>query len=91
MDRVISLRILRTSDPYGLRLVGESDFSNRQCLDDAVRAVLTEQPDPSCPIRIDVEELRYADAAIGMRASAPPFRAGVKARAGRAARARAVF
>jgi hypothetical protein len=57
------LRIRRTRAPYGLRLVGEADVSNRLALDAAVEAVLDEQPDPAVPIHVDVEGLRFADAA----------------------------
>ncbi|SHN45198.1 MEDS domain-containing protein [Cryptosporangium aurantiacum] len=57
------LRIRRTTDPYGLRLTGESDLSNRQSLAAALDAVLEQQPDPAVPILIDVAGLEFADAA----------------------------
>jgi hypothetical protein len=56
------LRIRRTVDPYGLRLTGEADLSNRRALAWALDAVLDQQPDPATPILIDVAGLRYADA-----------------------------
>jgi hypothetical protein len=52
------LRIRRTADPYGLRLTGDADLSNRR----ALAAALDQQPDPATPILIDVTELRFADA-----------------------------
>jgi anti-anti-sigma regulatory factor len=60
------LRIQRSSDPYGLRLIGESDLSNRQAMAAALDAVLRQQPDPAVPIVIDVRDLRFADAATGV-------------------------
>jgi anti-anti-sigma regulatory factor len=56
------LRIRRTVDPYGLRLTGEADLSNRRALAAALDAVLDQQPDRATPILIDVAELRFADA-----------------------------
>ncbi len=57
------LRISRTTDPYGLRLIGEADLSNRQAIAATLEAVLDQQPDPAAPILIDVAGLRFADAA----------------------------
>lgn len=57
------LRIRRTTDPHGLRLIGEADLSNRQALAAALDAVADRQTDPAAPILIDVTELRFADAA----------------------------
>jgi hypothetical protein len=57
------LRIRRTTDPYGLLLVGESDLSNRQAVAAALDAVLVAQPDPCVPIVVDVAGLRFADGA----------------------------
>jgi hypothetical protein len=59
------LRIRRTSDPYGLQLIGEADLSNRQSVASALDAVLDQQPDPAVPIVIDVAALRFADVATG--------------------------
>ncbi len=56
------LRIRRTTDPYGLRLVGEADFSNRHALNAALDAVVNQQTDPFHPIVIDVAGLRFLDA-----------------------------
>jgi anti-anti-sigma factor len=60
------LRVVRTTDPPGLRLSGEVDSSNRH----ALAAVLSNLPQDlppagvaSRPIVIDVTDLRYADAA----------------------------
>ena len=49
-------------DPYGLRLIGDADLSNRQALVAALDAVLDQQPDPAAPILVDVAGLRFADA-----------------------------
>ncbi|TDB70957.1 hypothetical protein E1182_26180 [Micromonospora sp. KC721] len=57
------LRIRRTSDPYGLRLIGEADFSSGQAVAAAVDALVDQQPDPAAPIHIDLAGLRFADAA----------------------------
>jgi anti-anti-sigma regulatory factor len=57
------LRIRRTTDPYGLRLTGEADFSNHQALAGAVDAVVVQQPDPAVPIVVDLAGLQFADAA----------------------------
>lgn len=57
------LRIRRTTDPYGLRLTGEADLSNRQAVTATLDAVLDQQPDPAAPIHVDVAGLRFADAA----------------------------
>ncbi|MEV6596584.1 MEDS domain-containing protein [Actinoplanes sp. NPDC051346] len=61
-EAVPLLRIRRTSDPYGLRLIGEADLSNEAALAAALDAVLDQRPDPAAPIVIDVEGLRFADA-----------------------------
>jgi hypothetical protein len=60
---VPQLRICRISDPYGLRLTGEADFSNGQALAAAVEALLDQQADPFTPIHVDLAGLRFADAA----------------------------
>jgi hypothetical protein len=57
------LRIRRSSDPYGLRLTGEADLSNRQAVAAALEGLLAEQPDPDEPIVVDVAGLRFADVA----------------------------
>jgi anti-anti-sigma regulatory factor len=59
----VLLRMRRTNDPYGLRLIGETDLSNRQALAAALDAVLAQLPDSAAPIVIDVTGLRFADAA----------------------------
>ncbi|MFC6086435.1 MEDS domain-containing protein [Sphaerisporangium aureirubrum] len=57
------LRILRTDDPPGVRLAGEADASNRA----ALAATLAVLPDDfagvEVPLTLDVERLRFADAA----------------------------
>lgn len=59
------LRIRRTAEPYGLRLHGEVDLSNRSALVAVLDAVLEEQPPRDGPIVVDVTGLRFADAATG--------------------------
>ncbi|MET0416961.1 MAG: MEDS domain-containing protein [Actinoplanes sp.] len=54
----ISLRIRRTLRPYGLRLSGEADLSNRAAL-----AAVIEQVIECKESTIDVSELRFADMA----------------------------
>jgi anti-anti-sigma regulatory factor len=60
---VALLRIQRTADPYGLRLIGEADATNRHALAASIEAVFASLPSPSTPIAVDVSELRFADAA----------------------------
>jgi anti-anti-sigma regulatory factor len=55
------LRIRRTGHPYGLRLVGEADLTNRSALAAALDAAVDEQPDPGAPIVVDCSGLRFAD------------------------------
>jgi len=54
-----SLRARRTRDPYGLRLAGEVDLSNR----DALRAVIEHLFDDRPAATVDVSELTFADTA----------------------------
>jgi anti-anti-sigma regulatory factor len=71
------LRIRRTTDPYGLRLIGEADLSNRRALGATLDNVLDQQPDPAVPIHLDVSGLRFADAGaaalLGRLASRAPM------------------
>ena len=61
-DRMPSLRIRRTTQPYGLRLAGEADFSNRLALAAALDAVAEQQPEPAAPILVNMADLRFLDA-----------------------------
>jgi anti-anti-sigma regulatory factor len=54
-----SLRARRTTDPYGLRLAGEVDLSNR----DALRAVIAHLFDGAPAATVDVAGLTFADTA----------------------------
>jgi anti-anti-sigma factor len=72
------LRIRRTTAPYGLRLIGECDLSNRQALASALDAVADQQPDRTVAIHLDLAGLRFADAA----AAALLYRMALKAPAG---------
>ena len=54
-----SLRARRTRDPYGLRLAGEVDLSNR----DALRAVIEHLFDEQPSATVDVSGLTFADTA----------------------------
>ncbi|WP_196412182.1 MEDS domain-containing protein [Actinoplanes aureus] len=53
-------RAVRTADPYGIRLEGEADLSNRQAFT-AVLEHLTEDRAPT--LTVDVAGLRFADSA----------------------------
>ena len=64
------LRIRRTAVPYGVRLYGEVDLSNRAALVSILDAVLEERPFHDGPIVIDVTGLRFADAATGAELAA---------------------
>ncbi len=57
------LRIHRTAHPYGLRLVGEADLTNRHGLAGALDALLEAVPDTTVPPVIDLTGLRFADGA----------------------------
>jgi anti-anti-sigma regulatory factor len=57
------VRLRRTTDPYGLRVSGEADLTTAQALAAALDAVLDQQPEPATPLHLDVEGLRFADAA----------------------------
>jgi anti-anti-sigma regulatory factor len=77
------LRIRRTRLPYGLRLMGEVDMSNRQAVAVAVETMLAEAP-ADAPVVIDVTGLRFADAAtvammtqVGQRATGGAHLLGV--------------
>jgi anti-anti-sigma regulatory factor len=61
-DWAPGLRIRGTVEPYGLRLSGEADLSNRQAVAAALDAVAERRPDPTAPLVVDVAELRFADA-----------------------------
>jgi anti-anti-sigma factor len=54
-----SLRARRTRDPYGVRLAGEADLSNR----DALRAVIEHLYDEEPAATVDVHDLTFADTA----------------------------
>lgn len=56
------LRLRRTVEPYGLRLVGEADFSNRRVLAAALDAVADQRPEAVTPIVVDLAGLRFLDA-----------------------------
>ena len=60
------LRIRRTMDPYGLRLIGEADLGNRQALVTVLNATVDQQPDSTAPIHLDLAGLRFADAATAV-------------------------
>jgi hypothetical protein len=59
--RVPMLRIRRTTEPYGLRLTGEADLTNRQAVAAVLDALVADQPHPAGPIVVDVGGLRFAD------------------------------
>jgi anti-anti-sigma factor len=57
-----ALRARRTRDPYGLRLYGEVDLSNRAALAAVVDHVTGLAP-PGADVTVDLSGLRFADAA----------------------------
>ncbi|MEO3814540.1 MEDS domain-containing protein [Sphaerisporangium sp. B11E5] len=57
------LRVLRTGDPPGLRLAGEIDASNRGALAATLAGLADDFPAVRVPLTLDVERLRFADAA----------------------------
>jgi anti-anti-sigma factor len=54
-----SLRARRTRDPYGMRLTGEVDLSNRDALGAVIEHLFDEQP----AVTVDVSGLTFADTA----------------------------
>ena len=58
-----SLRLRWTSDPFGVRLEGEADLSNRYALS-AVLEHLFDRPPAAAVATIDVTGLRFADTAV---------------------------
>ena len=61
-DWTALLRIRRVHRPYGLRLTGEADFSNRQAVAEALGLVVDQLPDPAVPIVVDMAGVRFLDA-----------------------------
>ncbi|WP_133741604.1 MEDS domain-containing protein [Actinorugispora endophytica] len=57
------LRILRTDDPLGLRLVGASDLSTREALTAVLAGAAEDLPGCGAPLTVDVTGLTFADAA----------------------------
>lgn len=58
-DPEVSLRVRRTTEPWGLRLAGEADLSNR----DALAAVVEHLFDGGPDVTVDLSQLRFADIA----------------------------
>jgi anti-anti-sigma regulatory factor len=69
------LRIRRTAEPYGLRLYGEVDLSNRRALVAALEAAVDERPDRDAPVVVDVTGLRFVDASTAAMLAANARRA----------------
>jgi hypothetical protein len=57
------LRILRVDDPPGVRMAGEVDASNRDALAATLAGLADDFPGVDVPLTLDVERLRFADAA----------------------------
>jgi anti-anti-sigma regulatory factor len=57
------LRIVRTTDPPGLRLSGEVDATNRHALAAVLAGLFDDVADTDTRITIDMNELRFADTA----------------------------
>lgn len=62
-DWVPLLRMIRTTDPFGVRLVGEADLSNRDALLTLLRELLDDSARHASPVVIDVTEVTFVDAA----------------------------
>ncbi|GAA0468314.1 hypothetical protein Ade02nite_79200 [Paractinoplanes deccanensis] len=61
-DPESSLRCRRTTEPFGLRLTGEADMSNRYALESVLDGLVTDLP-PDATAVVDVTGLRFADTA----------------------------
>ncbi|WP_248962421.1 MEDS domain-containing protein [Sphaerisporangium perillae] len=57
------LRMERTGEPPGLRLIGEADASNREALAITLADVMDDLSGLGAPVTLDLAELRFADAA----------------------------
>jgi anti-anti-sigma regulatory factor len=59
------LRMRRTPEPPGLKLIGEADASNRTALDVTLAGLAEDLPATVEPLTLDLTELHFADAAVG--------------------------
>ncbi|MFC4533970.1 MEDS domain-containing protein [Sphaerisporangium dianthi] len=57
------LRMERTGEPPGLRLIGEADASNRDALAATLADLIDDMSRADAPVTLDVAGLRFADAA----------------------------
>ncbi|MEV4349822.1 MEDS domain-containing protein [Actinoplanes sp. NPDC049596] len=62
-DPASSLRCGRTTGPFGIRLTGEADMSNRLALQSVLEAMLRDLPREGAPAIVDVTGLTFADTA----------------------------
>jgi anti-anti-sigma factor len=61
IDWVPLLRMARTTDPFGVRLAGEADLSNRECLRTLLRELLDETARHATPVVVDLTEVTFID------------------------------
>jgi anti-anti-sigma factor len=62
-DWVPLLRMVRTCEPAGVRLIGEADLSNRDALQTMLRQLMDESATQVAPIVVDLTEVTFVDAA----------------------------
>jgi anti-anti-sigma factor len=56
------LRMARTGDPFGVRLGGEADLSNREALQSLLRELLETSTRHTAPVVVDLTEVTFVDA-----------------------------
>ncbi|SNY52786.1 MEDS domain-containing protein [Paractinoplanes atraurantiacus] len=62
-DPASSLRCRRTTEPFGIRLSGEADMSNRCALESVLAGLIADLPSHGGEAIVDVTGLRFADTA----------------------------
>jgi anti-anti-sigma factor len=55
------LRLVRTSEPAGVRLIGEADLSNRDALQTMLRQLMSETATQVAPVVVDLTEVTFVD------------------------------
>ncbi|HEX7744497.1 MAG TPA: MEDS domain-containing protein [Micromonosporaceae bacterium] len=60
-DWVPLLRMARTTDPYGVRLAGEADLSNRESLQALLRELLEDGARHDTPVVVDLTDVTFVD------------------------------
>ncbi|MFF5077995.1 MEDS domain-containing protein [Actinoplanes sp. NPDC000266] len=62
-DPASSLRCRRTTEPFGMKLTGEADMSNRFALESVLAGLIADLPESGGTAILDVTGLRFADTA----------------------------